>query len=97
MPVPLHLANLTVDPIPVRPRSRSIIELRTQEFELLLILVGHPGRVFHRSNFSSRPGALISMARPAPWMFTSPILRKKLAGSPISIETVTGIGYKLVD
>jgi DNA-binding response OmpR family regulator len=24
-------------------------------------------------------------------------LRKKLAGSPISIETVTGIGYKLVD
>ena len=46
---PIHLSDLTVDPIRREARiADQSLNLRTQEFELLLILVGHPGRVFTR-------------------------------------------------
>jgi DNA-binding response OmpR family regulator len=72
------------------------IDLRTQEFEVLRVLAEHPGWVFER-------GKLLSLA----WGFdflgqTRTVdvhiaqIRKKMAGCNLSIETVTGIGYKLV-
>ncbi|HUI88102.1 MAG TPA: response regulator transcription factor [Anaerolineales bacterium] len=94
---PLRLGELLIDPerreahVASRP-----LDLRTQEFDLLLTLAGQPGRVFTREQ-------LLQMA----WGFdfygqTRTVdvhvahLRKKLEGSAIKIETVTGVGYKLV-
>ncbi len=94
---PVKLGELVIDPDrrEARVASRSL-DLRTQEFDLLLTLASQPGRVFTREQ-------LLQMA----WGFdfygqTRTVdvhvahLRKKLEGSAIKIETVTGVGYKLV-
>lgn len=72
-----------------------IIELRTQEFEVLKVLAEKPGWVFTREQ-------LLSMA----WGFdfygqTRTVdvhiaqIRRRLEDTGLKIETVTGIGYKL--
>ena len=94
---PMNLGELVIDPErrEVHIATR-LLDLRTQEFDLLLTLAKQPGRVFTREQ-------LLQMA----WGFdfygqTRTVdvhvahLRKKLEGSPIKIETVTGVGYKLV-
>jgi DNA-binding response OmpR family regulator len=94
---PVRLGELVIDPIRHEARIASrLLDLRTQEFDLLLTLANQPGRVFTREQ-------LLQMA----WGFdfygqTRTVdvhvahLRKKLEGSSIKIETVTGVGYKLV-
>jgi len=94
---PVKLGELVIDPErrEVHIASR-LLDLRTQEFDLLFTLANQPGRVFTREQ-------LLQMA----WGFdfygqTRTVdvhvahLRKKLEGSEIKIETVTGVGYKLV-
>jgi two-component system, OmpR family, alkaline phosphatase synthesis response regulator PhoP len=94
---PIHLADLTVDPTrrEVHIADRSL-DLRTQEFELLLILVGHPGRVFTREQLLQQAWGFDFYGQTRTVDVHIAHLRKKLAGSSITIETVTGIGYKLV-
>ena len=94
---PVKLGELVIDPVRHEARVAShLLDLRTQEFDLLLTLASQPGRVFTREQ-------LLQMA----WGFdfygqTRTVdvhvahLRKKLEGSSIKIETVTGVGYKLV-
>jgi DNA-binding response OmpR family regulator len=94
---PVNLGDLVINPDRREARLASrLLDLRTQEFDLLLTLAGQPGRVFTREQ-------LLQMA----WGFdfygqTRTVdvhiahLRKKLEGSPVKIETVTGVGYKLV-
>lgn len=94
---PLHINELTIDPgrheVTVNGQP---VELRHQEFNLLLTLAEHKGMVLSREK-------LLELA----WGFdyageTRTVdvhighLRKKLAGSRIRIETVTSDGYKLV-
>ena len=73
------------------------IELRTKEFDLLAVLMQNHGIVLTRER-------LLAIA----WGFDFPgetrtvdvhiaHLRKKLAGAKTQIETVSGVGYKLVD
>jgi DNA-binding response OmpR family regulator len=94
---PIHLADLTVDPIRREARiADHSLDLRTQEFELLLILVGHPGRVFTREQLLQQAWGFDFYGQTRTVDVHIAHLRKKLAGSPITIETVTGIGYKLV-
>jgi len=94
---PIHLADLTVDPVRREARiTDQNLELRTQEFELLLILVGHPGRVFTREQLLQQAWGFDFYGQTRTVDVHIAHLRKKLAGSPITIETVTGIGYKLV-
>jgi len=94
---PIHLADLTIDPVRREARiTDQNLELRTQEFELLLILVGHPGRVFTREQLLQQAWGFDFYGQTRTVDVHIAHLRKKLAGSPISIETVTGIGYKLV-
>ncbi len=93
----LHLGDLTLD-----PAAREVlvngepVPLRTREFDLLHVLARHRGQVLSREQ-------LLQMA----WGFdyygqTRTVdvhvaqLRKKLASSAVRIETVTGVGYKLV-
>jgi DNA-binding response OmpR family regulator len=76
--------------------GRNLIELRAKEFDLLAVLMQNPGIVLTRER-------LLEIA----WGFDFPgetrtvdvhvaHLRKKLAGAKTQIETVSGVGYKLV-
>ncbi len=93
----VYLEDLVID-----PSRREVtaggqpVALRAQEFDLLLVLARHKGLVLSREQ-------LLNLA----WGFDYPgqtrtvdvhvgHLRKKLAASRVQIETVTGVGYKLV-
>jgi len=93
----IHLGDLVIDPggREVTAAGKAVA-LRAQEFDLLYTLAGHPGIVLSRDK-------LLGLA----WDYeysgnTRTVdvhvgqLRKKLTGSSVTIETVTGIGYKLV-
>jgi DNA-binding response OmpR family regulator len=94
---PIQLAGLTIDPV---RREATIagqsLDLRTQEFELLLILVGQPGRVFTREQLLQQAWGFDFYGQTRTVDVHVAHLRKKLANSQITIETITGIGYKLV-
>jgi DNA-binding response OmpR family regulator len=94
---PVYLEDLVID-----PGRREVtaggqpVALRTQEFDLLLVLAQHKGLVLNREQ-------LLNLA----WGFDYPgqtrtvdvhvgHLRRKLAASRVQIETITGVGYKLV-
>ena len=93
----LHLADLSIDPSSREVRiGETRLNLRAKEFDLLLTLAEHRGHVLSREK-------LLQMA----WGFdfygqTRTVdvhvahLRKKLAQSSVQIETVTGVGYKLI-
>jgi two-component system, OmpR family, alkaline phosphatase synthesis response regulator PhoP len=94
---PLRLSDLTVDPARREVLlAGQTLDLRTQEFELLLILVGHPGRVFTREQLLQQAWGFDFYGQTRTVDVHIAHLRKKLAGSSITIETVTGVGYKLV-
>jgi DNA-binding response OmpR family regulator len=94
---PIQLAGLTIDPVRREARiAGQSLDLRTQEFELLLILVGQPGRVFTREQLLQQAWGFDFYGQTRTVDVHVAHLRKKLANSPITIETVTGIGYKLV-
>ena len=94
---PIHLAGLIVDPVRREAHiADQSLDLRTQEFELLLILVGHPGRVFTREQLLQQAWGFDFYGQTRTVDVHIAHLRKKLLGSHITIETVTGIGYKLV-
>jgi len=94
---PIHLGDLTVDAV-----RREVLlgvqslDLRTQEFELLLILAGQPGRVFTREQLLQQAWGFDFYGQTRTVDVHIAHLRKRLAGSSINIETVTGVGYKLV-
>jgi len=94
---PIHLGDLTVDPISREARiAGQVLDLRTQEFELLYLLAGQPGRVFTREQLLQQAWGFDFYGQTRTVDVHIAHLRKKLAGSAVSIETVTGIGYKLV-
>jgi DNA-binding response OmpR family regulator len=94
---PIQLGDLIVDAIQreVQIGSRNL-ELRTQEFELLLILAGHPGRVFTREQLLQQAWGFDFYGQTRTVDVHIAHLRKKLGSSVVKIETVTGVGYKLV-
>jgi two-component system alkaline phosphatase synthesis response regulator PhoP len=95
---PIRIGNLLIDATrrEVRIGDRNI-ELRTQEFELLLILAGQSGRVFTREQLLQQAWGFDFYGQTRTVDVHIAHLRKKLTGSSVNIETVTGIGYKLVD
>ena len=94
---PLHRGDLTVDPASreVSVASQSL-DLRTQEFDLLLTLAEQPGRVFTREQLLQRAWGFDFYGQTRTVDVHIAHLRKKLEGSTVKIETVTGVGYKLV-
>jgi len=94
---PLHPGDLTIDPArrEVRIGNRAI-ELRTQEFELLLILAGQPGRVFTREQLLQQAWGFDFYGQTRTVDVHIAHLRRKLMESNVRIDTVTGVGYKLV-
>ena len=94
---PIHLGDLLIDP---RRREVTVkeekIDLRTQEFDLLMTLARHPGIVLSRDQLLNLAWGYDYYGNTRTVDVHVGHLRKKLQDSNISIETVTGIGYKLV-
>lgn len=92
-----HIGDLTID-----PGSREVtvngqrLTIRTQEFELLLTFVMHRGLVLSREKLLQMAWGYDFAGQTRTVDVHVGHLRKKLADSLVQIETVTGIGYKLV-
>ena len=93
---PLHLGDLVIDPARREVTVKGVtVDLRHQEFNLLLVFAQHKGLVLTREQ-------LLDLA----WGYDNYVntrtvdvhvghLRKKLVESKVIIETVTSDGYKL--
>jgi DNA-binding response OmpR family regulator len=73
------------------------VALRTQEFELLAIFMAQPGVAFERERLLALAWGYDFYGQTRTVDVHVAQLRKKLAGSRAKIETVAGIGYKLVE
>lgn len=93
----LHLADLTID-----PSSREVLlgtsplELRTKEFDLLYTLAEHRGQVLTRDQLLNLVWGFDFYGETRTVDVHIAHLRKKLTSSEVAIETVRGVGYKLV-
>jgi len=94
---PIHLGDLTIDPArrEVRIDSR-LLDLRTQEFDLLLSLAEYQGRVLSREQILEKAWGFDFYGQTRTVDVHVAHLRRKLEPSRVRIETVTGVGYKLV-
>ena len=94
---PVYLGDLTIDPArrEVRVDSRTL-DLRAQEFDLLLALVNHRGLVLSREQILQKAWGFDFYGQTRTVDVHVAHLRKKLEPSHVKIETVTGVGYKLV-
>ncbi len=94
---PIHRGDLTIDPASREARIISrTLDLRTQEFDLLLTLAEQPGRVFSREQLLQLAWGFDFYGQTRTVDVHIAHLRKKLEGGSVKIETVTGVGYKLV-
>ena len=93
----LQFADLVIDPERREARvSGRLIDLRTQEFEVLLALVQHQGKVLSREQLLNLAWGYDFFGQTRTVDVHIAQIRRKLNGSHLKIETVTGIGYKLV-
>jgi len=96
-PVQHHLADLVIDPA---RREVTVegepVELRTQEFELLLVFAEHKGLVLTREQLLEKAWGYEYYGLSRTVDVHVGHLRRKLAASSVRIETVMGVGYKLV-
>jgi len=86
----------------IDPRRREVriggqpVKIRTQEFDLLYTLVRHPGIVLSRDQLLDQAWGYDYYGNTRTVDVHIGHLRKKLSGSNVKIETVTKVGYKLV-
>jgi len=73
------------------------VDLRAQEFELLLTFARHKGIVLTREQLLQQAWGYDFYGQTRTVDVHVAHLRRKLAGSGLAVETVTGIGYKLVE
>jgi two-component system, OmpR family, alkaline phosphatase synthesis response regulator PhoP len=94
---PLHLGDVTIDParreVTVAGRR---VTIRAKEFDLLHALAENRGLVLTREQLLSRVWGFDFLGQTRTVDVHIAHLRKILAGSRLGIETVTGVGYKLV-
>ena len=88
--IEINLAGrtVTINNIPV--------ELRTQEFEVLKVLVENQGVVLTREQLLSKAWGFDFYGQTRTVDVHIAQLRRRIQASQVRIETVTGIGYKLV-
>ena len=93
---PIQLGDLTVDPArrEVCLASRPL-NLRAQEFDLLLTFAEHRGLVLSREQLLQKAWGFDFYGQTRTVDVHVAHLRKKLEESSVRIETVTGVGYKL--
>jgi DNA-binding response OmpR family regulator len=93
----LHLADVTIDParreVTVAGKPAT---LRTKEFDLLQTLAENKGLVLTREQLLNLVWGFDFYGQTRTVDVHVAHLRKRLANSQVSIETLTGVGYKLV-
>jgi two-component system alkaline phosphatase synthesis response regulator PhoP len=94
---PIYIGDVTIDSArrEVRVDSQSL-DLRTQEFDLLLALAEHRGLVLSREQILQKAWGFDFYGQTRTVDVHVAHLRRKLEPSSVRIETVTGVGYKLV-
>lgn len=96
-PKVLHIADLLIDEHQREVRiNGTLISLRAQEFEMLFTLAHNRGRVMTREQLLSQAWGYDFAGETRTVDVHVAQLRRKLSASSVRIETVTGIGYKLV-
>jgi len=94
---PLHLADLTIDParreVTVAGQPAT---LRTKEFDLLLALAENHGLVLTREKLLDLVWGFDFYGQTRTVDVHIAHLRKMLGAGQVRIETVTGVGYKLM-
>jgi DNA-binding response OmpR family regulator len=94
---PVHAGDLTIDEarreVTIKGKPAT---LRTKEFDLLLALAENRGIVLTREKLLDLVWGFDFFGQTRTVDVHVAHLRKILAGSSVSIETVTGVGYKLV-
>ena len=108
---PIQLGDLLIDPARREVRlsssmlppsgtsqhgSAQAINLRAQEFDLLLAFAEHRGLVLSREQILQKAWGFDFYGQTRTVDVHVANLRKKLEASSVKIETVTGVGYKLV-
>jgi DNA-binding response OmpR family regulator len=95
---PIRIGDLVIDPARREARlTDSDLDLRTQEFDLLFTLAEHRGLVLSREQILQKAWGFDFYGQTRTVDVHVAHLRKKLEGSSVKIETVTGVGYKLVE
>jgi DNA-binding response OmpR family regulator len=72
------------------------LELRPQEFDLLWVLARHAGLALSREKLLELAWGFDFYGQTRTVDVHVAGLRRKLSGSRVRIDTVTGVGYKLV-
>ena len=94
---PVHVGDMTIDParreVTVAGKAAN---LRAKEFDLLLALAEHRGLVLTREQLLNLVWGYDFLGQTRTIDVHVAHLRKILAGSQVRIETITGLGYKLV-
>ena len=94
---PLHVGDVVIDAARREVHvADTPITLRAKEFDLLLTLAEHKGIVLTREKLLNLVWGYDFYGQSRTVDVHVAHLRKRLAGSTIRIETVTGVGYKLV-
>ena len=94
---PIMLGDLSVDPARREVTVKgSPVELRTQEFDLLLVLAENRGLVLSRDKLLELAWGYDFAGQTRTVDVHVAHLRDRLAASTVQIETVWGVGYKLV-
>lgn len=94
---PIRIADLEIDLAGREVRVNSIsIELRTQEFEVLRVLAENQGIVLTREQLLSKAWGFDFYGQTRTVDVHIAQLRRRIQTSRVQIQTVTGIGYKLV-
>lgn len=94
---PLQIGDVQIDALRREVRvNDQLVELRTQEFDLLYTLAQHPGIVLSREKLLDLAWGYDYYGNTRTVDVHIGHLRKKLAESQVKIDTVTGIGYKLI-
>ena len=93
----IQFGDLVIDPRRREIRIGSqLVEIRTQEFDLLYTLARQPGIVLSRDQLLDQAWGYDYFGNTRTVDVHVGHLRKKLSGSNVRIETVTKVGYKLV-
>jgi len=93
----LRCGDLTLNPERREVRvGVELVGLRTQEFAVLQVLMAHPGVVFDRERLLRLAWGYDFYGQTRTVDVHIAQLRKKLHASQVKIETMPGVGYKLV-
>jgi DNA-binding response OmpR family regulator len=93
----LQIEDLRIDPLRREVLiNGNMVEVRTQEFDLLYTLARHRGIVLSRDQLLNLAWGYDYLGNTRTVDVHIGHLRKKLTGSKVKIETVTKVGYKLV-